>query len=233
LRKAAEVTIRRQELLDAVTDAEGRDPGIMNGSTSNSRLLNQRLERFEETFAFSQQDKRGRLKPVSYLKDSILDRSRGTVNPGVGHDCKKFIQTGPGYCPQRGSFSKLRHSAIGLAVPRRIRPVSVDKNVGVDGNQDLPQPVDQLANFLPIAFGHTDLKPLAFESVPFQSERSTRALVRELPLKRFLDNLPKRFLFPSSAPFCLLEEFVGNHDGGFHMANHIVGTVSLSTALRV
>jgi hypothetical protein len=54
LRKATEVAIRRQERLDAVTDAEGRDPSIMNGSTSNSRLLQQRLERIKETFAFSQ-----------------------------------------------------------------------------------------------------------------------------------------------------------------------------------
>ena len=87
----------------------------------------------------SEKNDRGRFQPCVDLLDCGGQRGRRIVDARVGDDREKFMQAGPGNRPGRTSFGQLRDATRGTRVERRIAPVRVNENVGVERDQE-PRP---------------------------------------------------------------------------------------------
>jgi hypothetical protein len=68
--------------------------------------------------------------------------------------------------------------------------MSVDEKVGVDSDHRLPQPIDEVSDGFPVAFGHPRLTPFAFERVLPQTKHVRRLSGQPLP-QRFVDEFKK------------------------------------------
>ncbi len=137
LRKPAEVPVCREYSLDAVPDAERGNPSIMDSPAPDAGFSEKHLKSLEIPIAFVKQRYTRRFQPVTNLDYGIGRRRGWVVDPRMGDDCVEFVDTRPRQRPQRLSFRQFSQYGVCLLMPGRVGPMSVNKNVGINGNHGL------------------------------------------------------------------------------------------------
>lgn len=138
-REAIEVAIDRPHLPHAVLAAQGRDARVMDLRSGDSSPCENCSQRRPVVRRLGQEHQGWRPEPGVHLVESARQGRRRGVDAGMGDDGEKLVNTWPGDRPGRGPFCKFRNSLRGRIVKRRILAVSVDQDVGVDGDQP-PRP---------------------------------------------------------------------------------------------
>ncbi len=231
-REPTEVAICRQQPPDAVVEAQSRNSRIVDGPSNECCVAQEAIPDSQETFCFTQQHKRGRLKPVADLSERLPEGGGRIIDARVCDDSQKLVHTGPRDGPGRNPFGQGRHGPIGLQVPGRVGAMGLDEDVGVDRDQLSPRPVDQVPHLVPVPFGDAGLQSLTFEWATLQLEGAPGLILGEAQPQGLLDHLAERLVLESGLPFCLFEQVVGNTDGRLHMANHTRHRRALSTAAQ-
>ena len=163
----------------------------------------------------------GGFQPAADLLDGVGQRSRRIVNAGMGDDGQELMQARPGDRPLGTAFGQLRDDLIRLGMPGRIGTVGMDQDIGVEGDQVLAHPIDEVPQLLPIAFRNAPLESFAFEDVPPQAEPARRP-VREPQPQGLFHHGTKRAVFFSRPGFGFVQQVISNNYGSLHMANHII-----------
>ena len=135
----------------------------------------------------------------------------------MGDHCVKLIQTGPRDGPAGSSGYQLFHALPGLSVPHRVRPMGIDQQVGIDGDQKSGW-INQAPHCFPI-HGHglpfrvakgDQPKSFAFSGSPFLQRH----------LQPFLRQLPECHPLLARHPLRPAQDRISNIYGCLHMGNH-------------
>ena len=139
LGKSTEVSIRRPQTVDAVMHTKGGYPGIVYLRSCNARRFHYLGKTFPVSIRLRQQHQAGRFELCGYLVERCRRRGWLREDPGVGNDGEKLVNAWPRDSPSSTFFGKGEHLGFGDSVPRRVASMSVNENIGVDGDHD-PRP---------------------------------------------------------------------------------------------
>jgi hypothetical protein len=138
-RKSAEIAVRRPEFAYAMLNTEGSHARIVHAGAHDLTGAQERAQADPVLVGLGEQNDRRRLQPRVDLLDCGGQGCRRIVDARMGGDGEEFMQTGPRDGPRRTSFSEFRDATRGARVKRRISPVRVNENVGVERDQE-PRP---------------------------------------------------------------------------------------------
>ena len=138
-REAIEVPIRRPQFADTVLPTQGHNAGVMDPRAGNSSANEQRPQCRPVVGQLGQKHKGRRLEPSIHLIEGARQRRGRRVDTGTGDDGEKFVNARPGNRLGRLALREFRNSLRGCVVKRRVLAMSVNENVGVDGDQ-APRP---------------------------------------------------------------------------------------------
>lgn len=136
--EAVEVTIQGEQLPRAVLPADGDDLGIEDQVAACLGVPESRGEELEEPLTRREDAAGGTLDETIERREGPIDRARRIEEPRMGDDHYELDGAEDGESPGLRPLGKLPEPRPGCHVKVQLFTVSVDEDVGVDGDQPRP-----------------------------------------------------------------------------------------------
>jgi hypothetical protein len=132
-------------------DAQGRDARVVHDGTTYPWPTDEASQYGREILGLTQETDRRRIHPGLQLSPRLIRSTGGLLpDPRVGDDAEKLVHARPRQGPGRSAFREFAHDTHGDLVLGNLASVSVDKNIGIDGEHGAsPTLVDLVAKILP------------------------------------------------------------------------------------
>ena len=111
--------------------ADGGDPRVMNGGSGNLARFKELAEVGPIGWRFSDQAQSGGFEPSFQIGQRDSQWRWRLEDPGVGDYGEEFMHARPRNGPRDIAFRQFLQAIGGGNVPRRVHPVGVDEDVGV------------------------------------------------------------------------------------------------------
>ncbi len=138
LRVAAEVTVRSQQLVCAVAQAQRDDACIVDRSASDAGFFHQGFQNGPVGLVLREQSEARRPAPGAQLRQRLRRPRRRVVDARVRGNGVELMHAGPGDCPGVATGREHLDRPCSRRVPARIASVRVDQDVGVERDQRDP-----------------------------------------------------------------------------------------------
>jgi hypothetical protein len=135
----AEVTIGGPELTNAVEETQGSDPGVMDRGSGHLATDAKLFEDVEVAWSLVEEDDARRGEPGMDLSHGLGPWCGRSVDPRVRHDGEELVHTRPGHGPRSLRLGEVVEERGRGGVKRGVRPMGINQQVGVDGDQP-PRP---------------------------------------------------------------------------------------------
>ena len=138
-RKQREVAVTREQDIDAVRNANGRDSRIVYDSSDHVRPTYESLQGLIEILCFSDHPVGGRCVPGMELQPGLFRRC-GVVFPdaAICHHAQELVAARPGNRPGSVALGKIRQEGMCRLAESRFAAVGVDEDIGVDRDHRVP-----------------------------------------------------------------------------------------------
>jgi hypothetical protein len=138
-RKATEIPVSGPQFSDPVETAERCDARVVDLRAGDPPFLQGTPQLRPVTVGLGHKDQTGGFEPCRYLIDRHGERRRRRVNSRVGHDGQELVETRPGNAPRGSPFCQFGDPVVGDVMPRRVLPMGVNEQVGVESDHP-PRP---------------------------------------------------------------------------------------------
>lgn len=136
--EAAEIAVGREQLRDAVLQAQRCDVGVMDEVAGGSGFAYGLVHHRKVVFSFSKQRNGRRRKYFPQVIECNGERNGRMKNPRMRHDTEKLVNAGPGYRPGKLAFGQPREQFERRSVVLAGFNFGVNEDVCIDRLHDLP-----------------------------------------------------------------------------------------------
>jgi hypothetical protein len=135
VREAPEVTIGRPQFAYTMLAAKSRDPGIVHQWTCHAAGKEQGTQSRPMNRRFCKQEQSWRFQPDVYLLERPMKGCWRYIDSWMRHDVQEFVKARPGNGPGSRPLRQPDNAGRRGPMERQLRPMCVNENIGVDGDQ--------------------------------------------------------------------------------------------------
>ena len=147
--KPAEVAVSRDDLGNAVFDAQGNDVGIVNQIACGTRLPKRLVEQGSVLFRFRQQKERRRSQQLFQVFQYDVQRNRRMEDARMSNNPEEFVDARPGDRPRQCAFGEVLEDLTCRNMVFARLDFSVDEDVRIDGLHRLT-PIHEVEQGVPV-----------------------------------------------------------------------------------